>query len=87
MHKACRILNNANFDSVVLMSAAARVKARDGVEEAAFFMGTPLNKRLLATVGLATAQVEAAARATRCSVSPPTMRPTPTQRSTRRSPL
>lgn len=61
MHKVCRILKNAYFDSVVLMGAAARAKGRDGIEEAAFFMGTPANKRLLATVGLALAEVEAAA--------------------------
>lgn len=61
MHKVCRILNNAYFDSVVLMGAAARVKARDGIDEAAFFMGTPANKRLLEGVGFASAEVDAAA--------------------------
>lgn len=61
MHKVCRILNNAYFDSVVLMGAAARVKAGDGVDEAAFFMGTPANKRLLEGVGFASSDVDAAA--------------------------
>jgi FdrA protein len=61
MHRVCRILKNAYFDSVVLMGAAARVKARDAVEEAAFFMGTPANKRLLEGVGFASSEVDAAA--------------------------
>lgn len=60
MHNASRTLTNLYFDSVVLMGAAARVKALDGVTEAAFFMGTPANKHLLASVGLASPEVEAA---------------------------
>lgn len=60
MHKACRVLADIYFDSVVLMGAAARIKAREGVAEAAFFMGTPANKRLLASVGFDTPEVEAA---------------------------
>jgi len=60
MHQACRILSDAYFDSVLLMGAAARVKSRDGVKEAAFFMGTPANKRLLASVGMSSPQLDAA---------------------------
>ena len=61
MYKACRILADAYFDSVVLMGAAARIKSRDGVKEAAFFMGTPANKKLLAAVGMTAPEVDAAA--------------------------
>lgn len=60
MHKAARILNDAYFDSVVLMGTAARIKAQGAVAEAAFFMGTPANKRLLASAGFASPEVEAA---------------------------
>lgn len=60
MHKSCRILSDAYFDSVVLMGTAARIKARDGINEAAFFMGTPANKRLLASVGMSLPDVHAA---------------------------
>ncbi len=57
MHKACRVLRGAYFDSVVLMGAAARIKSRDGVGEAAFFMGTPANRKLLAAVGMAAPEI------------------------------
>jgi len=60
MTKALRVLKDAYFDSVVLMGTAARIKGREGVAEAAFFMGTPANKRLLASVGFASPDVDQA---------------------------
>lgn len=60
MHKACRVLADAYFDSVVLMGAAGRVKSMQGVREAAFFMGTPANRRLLAAAGFGLPEVEVA---------------------------
>jgi len=60
MPTACRILGDAYFDSVVLMGVAARIKSRPGIREAAFFMGTSANKRLLAAVGMTSPDVEAA---------------------------
>lgn len=47
-------------DSVVLMQVASRVRKRDGVEEAAAFMGTAGNLALLREISLATPEAEAA---------------------------
>jgi len=51
MDQLVRVIPDTYFDSVVLMGAAAKAKARDGVSEAAAFMGTTANKALLVTAG------------------------------------
>jgi FdrA protein len=47
-------------DSVMLMQIAAKVRSRDGIEEAAAFMGTEGNHALLREIGLATAEASPA---------------------------
>ncbi|MBL6946010.1 MAG: acyl-CoA synthetase FdrA [Rhodospirillales bacterium] len=47
-------------DSVILMQIAGRVRARDGIDEAAAFMGTEGNLALLREIGLATPEAESA---------------------------
>lgn len=54
------ILPSFYQDSVVLMRAAAQVRTRPGVREAAAFMGTPSNQALLEQIGLATEASRAA---------------------------
>lgn len=51
MERFVQVIADAYFDSVVLMGAAARVKALPGVSEAASFMGTAANKQLLHSAG------------------------------------
>ena len=60
MSKAVVVLQDAYFDSVVLMGAASQVKKRPGMVEVAFFMGTEANKVLLGNVGLRLPEVDAA---------------------------
>ncbi len=51
MQEAILVLKDMYFDSVMLMAAAARVKAEHGLDEAAFFMANPANRKLLAGAG------------------------------------
>lgn len=48
-------------DSVRLMQVSERVRREEGVQETILMMGTDNNKKILATAGLHTAEVEAAA--------------------------
>ena len=47
-------------DSVVLMQIAGKIRVRDGIDEAAAFMGTEGNQALLREIGLATEEAAAA---------------------------
>ena len=49
------------YDSVTLMQAASQLLEMPGVEDAALWMGTEANKGILATAGLLTPEVQAAA--------------------------
>jgi succinyl-CoA synthetase alpha subunit len=54
------IRKNEYFDSVFLMGINKRLSAYSGVEQTAVLMGTEANKRLLADIGIAGADIEAA---------------------------
>jgi succinyl-CoA synthetase alpha subunit len=58
MGQVVRVLSDTYFDSVILMGAAAAAKARDGVTEAAAFMGTQANKALLSAAGFSDAAID-----------------------------
>ena len=52
MHLLTRVLKNQYHDSVVLMLAARELKGTEGIIDAAYMMGTDINKDLLAQGGL-----------------------------------
>ncbi|WP_150275447.1 acyl-CoA synthetase FdrA [Paenibacillus tepidiphilus] len=53
------IQKNAYHDSVALMSLTGQINGLDGIEEAVVSMGTPMNKELLANVGMLTEEAAA----------------------------
>jgi FdrA protein len=55
-----RILRNQYHDSVALMLATRALKSKEDVEDAAYMMGTDINKKLLADGGLLDRGAEAA---------------------------
>lgn len=60
MELKTRILKNQYHDSVALMLAAKQLKSRTDVADAAFIMGTDVNKDLLAQGGLLTKEGQSA---------------------------
>lgn len=54
-----QVRKNTYYDSVTLMALTQKLAARPGVEEAVAVMGTPMNKELLAGVGLLTPEAAA----------------------------
>ena len=61
MFTGCVIRKNEYHDSVFLMRAARRISEQKGVLQAAALMGTERNKGLLAEIGIAGKEIEAAA--------------------------
>lgn len=59
MQTKIAIQNNAYHDSVALMSLTGQINGLDGVVEAVVSMATPMNKELLAGVGMLTEEVNA----------------------------
>ncbi|MEA3327846.1 MAG: acyl-CoA synthetase FdrA [Chloroflexota bacterium] len=60
MHLQTRVLKNQYHDSVVLMLAAKELKKKEHVVDAAYMMGTDVNKALLKGGGLLSAEADTA---------------------------
>ncbi len=58
MGKLVKILENSYFDSVSLMSLAARIKKETGSKEVVVLMATDMNKDLIRRVGLGTEETD-----------------------------
>lgn len=58
MNKFIKILENSYFDSVTLMSLAAKIKKETKANEVVVLMATEMNKELIKRVGLATNEID-----------------------------